>query len=109
MKEIKVVFSDDALSVYVKLKDAKNKQDKMLFKAINRKIKLLKNDFHLGNPIGKNLIPVEYNTNNLFRVELPCFWRLIYTLENDECIIVAFVVDIINHKEYNKIFGYRNK
>jgi hypothetical protein len=109
MKEIKVIFSDKAFEVYSKLSVAKTKQDRMLLKSVDKKIKQLKHNSHLGNPINKNLIPLEYNANNLFRVELPCFWRLIYTLERDKCIIIAFVLDVVDHKEYNKIFGYKNK
>lgn len=109
MKKTKVMFSDEAFEIYSKLNLTNSKQDRMLLKAIDRKINLLKKNYHLGNPVAKNLIPIEYNAKNLFRVELPCFWRLIYTLERDKCVIVAFVLDIVNHQEYNKIFGYKNK
>ena len=70
---------------------------------------------HYGDPIAKNLIPKEYilkyGITNLFRVELSNFWRMLYTLTNDETEIeiVAFVLDIIDHKEYDKVFGYKNK
>jgi len=41
----------------------------------------------------------------LFRVELPNFWRMYYTLTDDEnqIEIIAFVLDILDHKEYDKI------
>ena len=61
----------------------------------------------------KKLIPKEYvlkyGVTNLFRIELSGFWRMLYTLTNDETevVIVAFVLDIINHKEYDKKFGYK--
>lgn len=69
----------------------------------------------MATPIAKPLIPAEYKakygTTNLFRVERPQFWRLLYTLTNadtpDE--IVALVVDIIDHETYDKKFGYRGK
>jgi len=37
------------------------------------------------------------------------FWRMLYTLTEDETTveIIAFVPDIIDHKEYDKKFGYR--
>ena len=65
-----------------------------------------------GDPISKRLIPKEYvkkyGVNNLFRVELPNFWRMLYTLKTEEgCVeIIAFVLDIFDHKRYNKRFGY---
>ena len=64
-----------------------------------------------GNPIAKILIPKEYEhkyeATNLFRVELPNFWRMLYTVKNEEIEIIAFILDIVNHKEYNKKFGYK--
>lgn len=53
----------------------------------------------------------KYGLTNLFRVELPAFWRMIYTLNEgaNQIEIVAFVLDIIDHKDYNKKFGYKNK
>ena len=86
----------------------------MILKAINQKIELIKQNIHYGNPIAKNLIPEEYKNKykitNLFRVELPTFWRMLYTLTNNEEIeIIAFVLDIIDHDNYNKKFGYEKE
>lgn len=52
---------------------------------------------------------MKYGVTNLFRIELSNFWRMLYTLTNDEMEIeiIAFVLDIIDHKEYDKKFGYR--
>ena len=46
-----------------------------------------------------------------FRVELPGFWRMLYTLTDgeSEIEIIAFVLDIIDHKKYNKKFRYKCK
>ncbi len=47
---------------------------------------------------------------NLFRVELPNFWRMLYTLTAEGDVeIIAFILDIIDHKTYDKKFGYRKK
>ncbi len=67
----------------------------------------------IGEPVAKDKIPDEYKkkygVTNLFRVELSNFWRMLYTLTNDETEvkIIAFVLDIIDHKKYNKKFGYK--
>ena len=114
-KEVKVVFSKDAKEVYEYLnKEAPtSKTERTLLKAINQKIGFIKENPHYGNPISKNLIPDEYKIKygniNLFRVELPNFWRMIYTLTEGETKIevIAFVLDIINHPTYDKKFGYR--
>jgi len=116
MKETRVILSPEAREVYQKLniEANENKQSRMILKAVNQKIGLIKNNTHYGDPISKDLIPEEYKQNysikNLFRVELPGFWRMLYTLTNEDNIeIIAFVLDIINHPEYNKKFGYKKK
>ena len=52
---------------------------------------------------------LKYDTVNLFRIELPNFWRMLYTLIDGgtKIEIVSFVLDIIDHPTYNKKFGYR--
>ncbi|HUS50173.1 MAG TPA: hypothetical protein VMZ91_08400 [Candidatus Paceibacterota bacterium] len=116
MKEVRIILSPEAEIVYKKLnQEASNsKQSRMILKAINQKKELIKQNIHYGDPIAKNLIPEEYKikyaTTNLFRVELPCFWRMLYTLTNNEQVeIIAFVLDIIPHPDYNKKFGYGKK
>lgn len=116
MKDVRVILSQEAGEVYKKLNaEAENsKQSRMLLNAVNNKIGLIKSNIHYGNPVAKDLIPEEYkqkySTINLFRVELPAFWRMLYTLTNNgEVEIVAFVLDIINHPEYDKKFGYKKR
>ena len=116
MPEVRVILSPKATEVYKKLNSEAetNKQSRMILKAINNKKELIKSNVHYGNPIAKNLIPEEYKQKysamNLFRVELPAFWRMLYTLTNNEEIkIIAFVLDVIDHQTYNNKFGYKNK
>jgi len=116
MKEVRVILLPAAEEVYKKLnaEAETNKQSRMILKAVNNKIELIKANIHYGDPIAKNLVPEEYkqkySTTNLFRVELPAFWRMLYTLTNNEEIeIIAFVLDIIDHSEYNKKFGYKKQ
>ncbi len=116
MKSVRIILSKEAEEVYKHLnKDAINsKQAKMILKAINNKMELIKTNIHYGNPIAKNLIPEEYrinyNISNLFRVELPAFWRMLYALTNNEEVeIIAFILGIIDHPEYNKKFGYKGR
>jgi len=117
MKKVRVIFSSEAEEVYKYLNsEAPNsKTESMILNAVNKKIELIKLNMHYGNPIAKKLIPDEYKSKygvtNLFRVELPQFWRMLYTLTDGETEIeiIAFVLDIIDHKTYNKKFDYRGK
>lgn len=114
MKEIKVILSPEAKEVYEYLNNEalSSKIERSILKAIQQKIELIKSNPHYGNPIAKNLIPKEYKEKyeitNLFRVELPNFWRMLYTLTEGETRIeiISFILDIMNHKDYNKKFGY---
>ena len=78
---------------------------------MNNKKDIIKANPQYGEPVPKKQIPAEYvqkyGVNNLFWVGLPSFWRMFYTLTaNGEVEIIAFVLDIMNHKKYNKKFGY---
>ncbi len=115
MKVVKSILSPEAEEVYNYLnqESINSKNERMILKAINQKIELIKINPHYGNPIAKNQIPEEYklrySANNLFRVELPNFWRMLYMLTNGgtNFEIIVFVIDIIDHPDYNKKFGYR--
>lgn len=117
MKRARIVLSPEAEEAYRSLneKAAESKAEKVLLNAINKKAELIKANPHYGDPIAKKLIPEEYRTKygitNLFRVELSQFWRMLYTLTNDESEIeiIAFVLDIIDHRKYDKKFGYRKR
>lgn len=62
MKTVRVILSPEAEEVYTYLnREAPNsKTERMLLNAINKKVGLIKANFHYGNPIAKNLIPEEY-------------------------------------------------
>ena len=116
-KIIRVIFSPEAEEFYSYLnkKSISSKTEKMILKAVHKKIELIKENIHYGNPLAKKLIPqeykIKYNIPNLFRVELPKFWRMLYTITNgnSEIEIVAFVLDVIDHKKYDIKFSYKRK
>ncbi len=116
MKIVTVSLSSEARRVfeYLNRESEHSKTEKSILKAIRQKIEIIKINPHYGDPLSKKLMPVEYvqkyKVTNLFRIELPNFWRMLYTLTEGETKIeiVAFVLDIINHKDYNRIFGYKS-
>lgn len=109
-----MILSTNAQKVFESLnrEASYSKISKTILASILNKVELLKQNRVYGNPINKKLIPKEYKEKygltNLFRVELPNYWRMLYTLKTEEnkLEIIAFVLDIINHKKYNKKFGY---
>ena len=116
MKTVHVKLSPEAEEVYNYLnKQAPtSKTERTIFNAIEKKKELIKANMHYGEPVAKKIIPPEYKKKygitNLFWVELPNFWRMLYTLTEGETTIeiIAFVLDIMDHKKYNKKFGYKN-
>ena len=117
MKMVRIILSEDAEEVYKYLNEhsSESKIDKSILNSINKKVELIKANPHYGDPISKKLIPQEYvdkyGITNLFWVSLSNYWRMLYTLTDGETIIeiIAFVLDIIDHKEYNKKFGYKKR
>ena len=115
MKEVKIILSSEAREVYEYLnKESENsKTERSILNAIKQKSELIRENPHYGDPVSKKLIPgeykIKYGITNLFRVELPNFWRMLYTLTEGETKIeiIAFVIDIIDHQTYNKKFGYK--
>jgi hypothetical protein len=117
LKLVRVVLSPEAEKVYTYLKNQApdSKKERTILNAINRKVELIKSNIHYGDPVAKNLIPeeywIKYDAANLFRVELPSYWRMLYTLADGdaEIEIIAFVLDVFDHDRYNKKFGYRKR
>jgi len=115
LKPVKVILSPEAEEAYKQLNAvaADSKIERSILNAIDKKKELIKANMHYGEPIAKDKIPdeykIRYGVTNLFWVELSNFWRMLYTLTNNETEveIIAFILDIIDHERYNKKFGYK--
>lgn len=129
-KRVSVKLLGEAREEYLKLQESARKENEKgiassfhqtLLRSIDSKIALLKANYDSGIQIPKRLIPhkylQEYEVTNLWKVDLPCYWRMTYTLkqpqrEQTEIEIISIwldVLDIIDHKKYNKLFGYRKR
>lgn len=117
MKRVRIILSPEAEEVYryLNANAPDSKKERAILAAINQKKELIKANTHYGEPIEKKLIPKEYRetygVSNLFWVNLPSAWRMLYTLTDgeSEIEIIAFILDVFDHKEYDKKFGYRKK
>ncbi|MFH1455756.1 MAG: hypothetical protein ABIF40_02295 [archaeon] len=117
-KDVGVILLDEAEAEYKRLNEIigqqikdkkKNTPEMQLLKSIKQKKELIRLNPFYGDNIRKKNIPKTYNVQNLWRVELTNYWRMLYTVKGDQIEIICFVLDILNHKEYDKKFGYRNK
>lgn len=86
-----------------------NSEEMQLLKSIKQKIEFIKQNPFYGDNIKKNLIPKEYNVDNLWRVELTHFWRMFYTIKGDQIEIICFILDVLDHSSYDRKFGYKGR
>ena len=115
-KPIRVILIGEAKEAFKKLnevvgiqikKGKENTEEMQLLKSIRQKTDFIKLNPFYGDNIKKNIIPHGYNANNLWRVELSNYWRMIYTIKGDQIEIICFILDILSHPDYDKKFGYR--
>jgi hypothetical protein len=121
-KEIWVEFSEDANNDYRELQKkvlqerelgVENSSNMQLLKSIDREKDNIKIDPQYGVHIPRKNISKavvnRYGTSRLWKVDLVGYWRMIYTITGDEVKIIAFVLEFMDHKKYDKVFGYRKK
>jgi len=117
-KPVRVILLDEADIEYKRLnklvgqqiKERKeNTKEMQLLRSIKQKIEFIRVNPFYGDNIHKRNIPKEYNVQNLWRVELSQYWRMLYTIKGDQIEIICFILGIINHHEYDKKLGYRKK
>lgn len=108
-----VHFAEEKLKIsYNELKTSKV-EDSILYKWISRAIDDLGENAFCGTQIPKRLIPkiyIEmYGIDNLWKYDLPKGWRLIYTVADGDVCIISIILEWMNHKDYEKRFGYKKK
>lgn len=121
-KEVRVILSKDAAEQYAELnrivgeelqRNITSSIHQSIFRSIERVKGWLKENPFVGDQVTKGKIPdcyiKKYDITNLWRIELSNYWRLVYTIQSNEVEVIDFVLDIIDHKEYDKKFGYKRK
>jgi len=99
---------DDFNSIYEKL-DSKNGIKKDVSKTIN----LLKNDQVPGIHLKLSKVPKYYkdlhDLNAYYKVVLPQNWRLIYGILGINGQKMALLLELFDHKKYDKRFGFKKR
>lgn len=122
-KKIRAVLSPEAKESWDELnrivakeieKEITKSFNQQLFNSIKRAKSLIETNKFYGENIKKKQIPEhykeKYGVTNLFRVELVGYWRLVYTLvEGSNIEILGIILEFMDHKIYDKRFGYRKK
>ena len=72
---------------------------------------LLKENPNAGNMIRTQLWPAKYikkyKVNNLYRIALGSKWRAIYTIVGIDNTTNCVILDVLEHKDYDNVFGYK--
>lgn len=108
-KPVRIFLKGQGKEAYLELKKRNDKEAKTILNSFERIKEILKDNPQFGRPIGKKLIPKELKklgVKNLYRVELSNYWRMFYTIEGSDIEVLLFILKIVDHKKYNKLFGY---
>jgi Txe/YoeB family toxin of Txe-Axe toxin-antitoxin module len=106
----KVKFSDKKVQEAFENLANSTPDEKKVYEWLLRAFDDIEENAFCGIQIPKRLIPKEYKAkysiNNLWKYNLPNAWRLLYSVENGEIIVVSIVLEWMNHKDYEKKFKY---
>ena len=103
----KIKFTDKKTQkAFEKLETNNKKMFDWLIRAFND----IEENAFCGIQIPKRLIPKEYvqknKIKNLWKYNLPNAWRLLYSVENQEILVISIVLEWMDHKTYEKKFNY---
>ncbi len=104
-----IVFADEKLKK--EFEELKEIKEIKLYEQLSKAFRNLEGNSFCGIQIPKELIPKEYHKKygeitNLWKYNLPDAWRLIYTIKNNKVALLSIVLEWMNHKEYERRFGY---
>lgn len=111
-RDVRILLKGDAKEAYLELKKHQTVELETILRSFERVKEILRDNPQFGQPIRKELTPAKFKKlgiTNLYRVELSNYWRMLYTIEGDTISIYVFILTISDHKEYDKLFGYRKK
>jgi hypothetical protein len=87
-----------------------DESERELFKIISQAIENIEKNAFCGIQIPKKQIPIfykqKYKVKNLWKYDLPKAWRLMYSIVNEEIVVVSLVLQWLDHKNYERRFRY---
>ncbi len=89
--------------------DPSKKEDRMLKKAYERTIAQIRENFLHGEVVPVPKDPRFDDLTNLRCEDLAGFRRMLYTVIRTQEGVHVLVVDIVTHKEYDRLFGIRKR
>ena len=106
----RIMFADNKVKKAFEALESGNEPEKRLYQQLIASFRCIESNAFSGIQIPKRLIPKEYKRKykirNLWKYNLPDAWRLLYSIEAGEVIIISIVLDWMSHKEYERRFKY---
>ncbi|MBI4043868.1 MAG: hypothetical protein HY393_03610 [Candidatus Diapherotrites archaeon] len=90
-------------------KGIKSSENQTLWRSINEKIEWLKEDPLRGEVVSKKDIPKGLDVDNLFKIRLAQYWRMLFTIRRQEIEVICFVLVIESHPDYDKRFKIKKR
>jgi len=108
--ESRIQFANEKVEEAFKKLNLGKYEEERLYGWILRAFKDLKENPFCGIQIQRRLIPKyyiqKYSVKNLWKYNLPDAWRLIYSIEANQIFIISIILEWLDHKEYERRFGY---
>lgn len=109
-RAVHVAFANQGLKAACLKLGSGRYEDMRLFESLNAAIAKLRQNPLAGVQVPRTLWPASYiksyGVDNLWKLNLPGAWRLVYTVRGNEVEILAVLVEWMTHKEYERRFGY---
>lgn len=105
--EARIRFVEESLKItFENLKE----NDERLYKEIQKALFDIRINAFCGRNVKKELIPKilikKYELDNLWIYNLRKDWRLLYTVGSEEIGVIAVILNWMNHKDYERFFGF---
>jgi hypothetical protein len=108
-----VVLSPAAAACLEELEASPENEGKSIARRARGLRNILLEDCLHGEVVRKAAIPRvlanQYGLENLFVEDLPSFWRLLYTIVHEGADRLIVVVEIVDHRKYDRWFPNRGR
>lgn len=99
----KLKFIDPKLHRAFNLLPSGNADDQQLYAGLLKAFQNIEKNAFCGTPIPTKQIPAiymkKYHIYGLWKYDLPDSWRLWYTIENDQILVVSILLEWMDHKK----------
>ena len=109
-KPFRVVFADFSLKESLEKLERGTFEEKRLAGWIRKAIDDITTDPKYGIKVPRKYWPKEYiqkyGIDNLWKVNFPMGWRLMYSLSDHELEVLGVILEWFNHPHYERRHGY---